>query len=112
MRRELIFYKITLSNLINSTRIKLRELRFIIKYIKNLLKKNVKNTVVKNDIESLTNINHVKRTTKNLIEINHIKNIVEINHVKSIKSEILSKVFLKILSVYEYRYLVCDFKYY
>ena len=111
MRRELMFYEITLNNLISSIRIKLRELRFIIKYIKNILKKSVKNVITKNDIESLTNINYIKRITKGLIEIDHVKNIVEINNIKNIKNKILSEVFLKILDVHEYRYSVYDFKY-
>ena len=111
MRRELMFYEITLSNLTNSTRIKLGELEFVIEYIKDLLKKSVKGAATKNDIESLANVNHVKENTEDLIEVNHVKGIVEINNVKGIENKTLSEVFLKVLSVHKCRCSVCDSKY-
>ena len=111
MRRELIFYEITLSNLTNSTRIKLGELRFVIEYIKDLLEKSVKGAVTKNDTESLANVNHVKGDAEGLAEVNHVKGIAEMDNVKGIESETLSEVFLKALSVHECRCPVCDPEY-
>ena len=111
MRRELVSYEITLSNLTNSTRTKLGELRFVTEYIKDLLEKSVKGAATKDDTESLTNVNHVKGDAEGLAEVDHAKGIVEMDNVKGIEGETLSGVFLKALGVHECRCPACDPEY-